>query len=95
MASRGGSARRVPETEATITYVQCDGLVSFETKWFSIWFCSLILESNLKAIMPAHQPMFSRFYYIIQQILYVYELVFCKHYAPNLVTLPIKVFATI
>lgn len=32
MASRGGSARRVPETEATITYVQCDGLVSFEPK---------------------------------------------------------------
>lgn len=29
MANRAGaSARRVPENEATITYVQCDGLVS-------------------------------------------------------------------
>lgn len=28
MANRGGSARRVPENEAAITYVQCDGLVS-------------------------------------------------------------------
>lgn len=27
MANRGGPARRVPETEPTITYVQCDGLV--------------------------------------------------------------------
>lgn len=34
MASRGGSARRVPEKEAAITYVQCDGLVSKRNQYF-------------------------------------------------------------
>lgn len=28
MASRAAASRRVPENEAAITYVQCDGLVS-------------------------------------------------------------------
>lgn len=39
MASRGGSARRVPEKEAAITYVQCDGLVSKRNQYFFVSMC--------------------------------------------------------
>lgn len=93
MATRGGSARRVPaETEPTITYVQCDGLVSLSPKLFLGFFA--ILESNLKASCQ-RISLCIRILRLTTTNFAFNNLVFCNFYAPFPVTYLRKLFGTI